>query len=107
MPRGYDGDTARTTSSTHQVMTHIGVLVKSSDTMGRAPKNHKQGGGGVSGGNEARILGYNMTPALQAIGHCPHCSKSVPNVALSSPSGYRMFLGPTWVTSTLPPTGPD
>ena len=58
------------------------------------------------GGDEARILGFHMTPALQAIGHCPLYSKSVPNVALSSPSDYQMFLGPTWVTSTLPPTGP-
>ena len=63
-------------------------------------------GSGLSqvGGNEAQILGNHMTPTLQAIGHCPHCSKSVPKVALRSPSGYQMFLGPSWVTSTLPPT---
>ena len=54
------------------------------------------------GGDGAGILGYHMTPALQATGHCPHCSKSVPNVALSSPSGYRMFLGPTWVPPLAP-----
>ena len=46
-----------------------------------------QGGGSLcERGNEARILGCHMTATLQAIGHCPHCSKSVPNVALSSPS---------------------
>ena len=55
------------------------------------------------GQNQKKITDYK----LQTIGHCPHCSKSVPNVALSSPSGYPMFLGLTWVTSTLPPTGPD
>ena len=54
--------------------------------------------GGSGGGNEARTLGYHMTPALQAIGHCPHCSKSVPNIALSS----WAELG----TSTLPPHWP-
>ena len=34
----------------------------------------RSGGGTGGGGDEARILGYHMTPALQAIGHCPHCS---------------------------------